>query len=546
MARRDRILQRFPSVYRTSDRTKLLANVVTNLAQCLEETDKHLFRIQRAHRLKAAVEATDIVRLAAALDLTPFHFEDLLSDKSLGYDARLDVMRSRTQRIARLHLLGLGTPWAVLEATAIFLNGRIVPERAGEPLIAHLDGEYYSHKAMIELSAREEKAGTFDAALQADLDVPGPVSDAVRDAFTSLDLPVHGKLALDVVEAGKRWNITAQAEGRAYSIRLEEGGLHLYTRPRERLYLHEGLFTRKKVEPVERWQLNSWSLANANTDPSPARFVIEGLGDHTVRPSIFCAATGEGIWFDGLVPGGRTLVIDATNGATLDGEPVDDWLVTFKGGIHNYARADVAPFVTEHAGSATAPFLGDRESIVASAIHETVAVPHVPVGRSEWAFKVAEGIYGASDFDLAVFDPPTEPVGRFDREMGYDECVFDFPGAGIVGMGWDESLPCAFKVLLPPQAAATDGHDTGGGAATNDVSRIGAILPRFKAAGIRAIVDTARDTWILGESVLRASAATDGDGVTRRATYLRDPYGDRLVPLDPAAGTTSASGAHDG
>src|SRR5438552_2030410 len=105
MAKRDRILQRFPAFYRTADRTKLFADVVTNLAGCLEEADKHLFRIQRAHRLRVAEHIEDIIRLGASLDLTPFHFEDLLADKSLSYDARLDLMRSRTQRIARLHLV---------------------------------------------------------------------------------------------------------------------------------------------------------------------------------------------------------------------------------------------------------------------------------------------------------------------------------------------------------------------------------------------------------------------------------------------------------
>ena len=37
MAKRDRILGCFPSFYRTMDRTKLFTDVVTNLAQCLEE-----------------------------------------------------------------------------------------------------------------------------------------------------------------------------------------------------------------------------------------------------------------------------------------------------------------------------------------------------------------------------------------------------------------------------------------------------------------------------------------------------------------------------
>lgn len=463
MAKSDRILGCFPSFVRTRDTTKLLHEVVTELARPLEEGDTHLFRIQRAHRLLVAEDAGDIVRLAGALNLTAFHFEDLNADTSLSYSARLQLMRDRVKRVAALHLLGLGTPWAVMEAAAIFLSARIVPERDGEPLIAHLD-QHLSHKAVIEF--------------------------AMQDAR------------------------------------------------RERIYLHEGLYRRRKVEPSERWQLNSWIAESTNPEPAPARFVLQGLSDHTVRPSIFCPATGEGLLFNGVVPEGSTLVLDREAGALLNDEPVDDWLVAFKGGIHDFSRSDGAPFVTEHGGRADTPFFGALDDVIVSAVRTPVPPPTVPLGRSEWFFKVAEGLYDGSDFGLAVFEPPTDPIGIFDGDLSYDGCVFDYRGGGIVGMGWDESIPCSFKLLLPPQP------DDGGGkppAGPNYVSRISAILPRFRAAGIRAIVDTAKDAWILGESVIRGSGATDGNGLTRHSTRLHDESADRFVPLDATteAGTSA-------
>src|SRR3712207_7485253 len=42
----------------------------------------------------------------SALDLSEFHFEDLLADAGLDHELRLEVMRERVQRIARLHLVG--------------------------------------------------------------------------------------------------------------------------------------------------------------------------------------------------------------------------------------------------------------------------------------------------------------------------------------------------------------------------------------------------------------------------------------------------------
>lgn len=461
MAKRDRIIESFPSFFRATDRTKLLHEVITQLARPLEEGDTHLFRIQRAHRLQVAEAAEDIVRLAATVNLDAFHFEDLRANSSLTYEARLKLMRERIQRVAALHLGGLGTPWAVMEAAAIFLAARIVPDHDGAPLISHLDEEGLSHKSVIEYSTPDAR--------------------------------------------------------------------------RERIYLHEGLYRRRKVEPSERWQLNSWIAENTNPDPVPARFLIRGVSDHTVRPSVFCPTTGEGLWFDGVVPEGKTLIIGQDSGALLDDEHVADWLVTYQGGIHDFSRSDAGAFVVEHGGRARQALLDDPNDVTISAIRNAVSPPRVPTGRSEWFFKVADGVFDGSDFDLAVFEPRTDPIGIHDGDLGYDACVFDHPGAGVVGMGWDEAIPCSFKLLLP--LSDTEGPPSG----LNPISRISAILPRFKAAGVRAIVDTAKDAWILGESVVRDSSATDGAGVTRRSTRLHDRRSDRFVPLDSTTEITTTT-----
>src|SRR5262245_35561821 len=127
MAKADRILDLMPSFFRAKESTKLFREVVAALAAPIEEADSLLFRIQRAHRLNVAERTEDIVRLAGALDLDAGHFEDLINDGALTYERRLDLMRERVRRIARVHLTGLGTPRAVLEAAAIFLNAEIVP-----------------------------------------------------------------------------------------------------------------------------------------------------------------------------------------------------------------------------------------------------------------------------------------------------------------------------------------------------------------------------------------------------------------------------------
>ncbi len=60
-------------------------------------------------------------------------------------------------------------------------------------------------------------------------------------------------------------------------------------------------------------------------------------------PTVFCVDTQQGVAFNGIVPDAKTLVIDSIEGATLDGNPVDDWLTYFEGGIADYSLLMAGP-----------------------------------------------------------------------------------------------------------------------------------------------------------------------------------------------------------
>ena len=475
MPKADRIAGYFPSFYRAADRNKLLYDVIGHLAHPLEEADTHLFRIQRAHRLRVVEQVEDLLRLAAALNLTAFHFEDLLNElyeeQTLDYEQALALMRDRVERIARVHLAGLGTPWAVMQCAAIFLNATIVSERTGDPLIKHLDDAAYSHVAVIEFPRVPE-------------------------------------------------------------------------RPRERVYLHENPFRRRKKDLAEHWPMDFWVVQNRFPD-APVRLAIRGVEDRTVRPRIFCPQTGETILFNGVIPDGQTLVIDAEQGALLEDQPVDAWIVYSKGGLFNFSNHG-APFVREQADPVE-PFSAASTPGDGGPLETRKPVPSVPLGRSTWYFTVAEGRYDAADFDYAVFatepvpDDPTRrlPIGTYDDHT-FDQAVFDYPPSGIAGMAWDERIACTFKLLLPAHLpghaaeAPADGEEEAPAPPPNPVPWISSILPRFKAAGVQAYVDTARDAWILGQSVLRDAASdTDDEGIAYHATYLRHEHAELLVPFEP-------------
>jgi hypothetical protein len=465
MGKADRILDFFPACYRTVDRAKLLATVVGRLAQPLDECDAHLFRIQRAHRLKVAEHVVDIMRLAGIMNLTSFHFEDIVDDQSLGYADKLTLMRDRVQRIANLHLQGLGTPWAILEGTAIFLRGTIVPQDDQSPLISHVDDDRYSHKAILEFA-----------------------------------------------------NVAGN--------------------PRAQVFLHENPIRRKKVELAERWQRNSWQVQNNGANKVGGRFIVTGVDDHTVMPSVYCPQTEEGLLFYGLVPAGQTLVIDPATGATLDDEPVDAWLISFKGAMGDSNKYNTSSYAVDRV-SPSEPFGGDTERSAARLFQRKTISATVPVGQTEWHYKVADGVYDGSMADFCVYETENAPIGIYDQDFSYGGSVYEYASAGMVGMSWDERAACAFKVVLPNHLPNVEGSGPKEGkantmpqditSAANHASRIANILPRFKPAGVRAYVDVAKDGWVLGESLLRNSRAANGEGIAFHSTRLLRDDADMLL-----------------
>lgn len=474
MGRAEKILSLFPCVYGAREETKLINKIVRRLAQPIEEVDAHLFRIQRAHRLEVAEHAVDLERLAEVLNILPAYFDDL-AQAELPYEERLERMRTRIQRIALIHLDGLGTPRAVILAAAVLIDGTVVPAGPDGREIVHMDAGGFSHRATVRLA---------DAA------------DGTRD----------------------------------------------------RIVLHENPLRRKKVPATERWPLDDWILQNESVEPSPLRIVIQGQDERTVMPSIFCPDTDGGFLFNGLVPGGSTLIIDERGRATLDGRSVDDWLVRFQGAVSDFDDSDRGA-VSVDEGHEDRPFDGDLASLVSRPFVLRKTPLDAPVGPSTWIFKVAEGVYDGAPWDYAVFATEHEDIGGFD-DTTWDNCVYDFAPHGKVGLGWGERIPCAFKLIVPRYRAAMDGSAEpdaavpAGSEADAESSegrraspslyadRVARFMPRFKAAAIRAYVAYARDAWILGQSTLRNDDAVEGAGIEWKRATLRREAADRTVPLD--------------
>ena len=511
----DAVLEQFPWFYRATSPGKLLAQVTQALAGPLDETDGSLLRIQRAHRLRVAEEAGDVLLLAANINLPPAFFEDLLAaqkDEHGHFDrerARNAVrrMRERVERLAAIHLDGLGTVSALMTMAAAFLDARILGGSVGASPIRSVDSGGFSHVA-------------------------------------TLTVPV-------IPPAEK---------------------------PTAELFLHENPFRRRRLPVAPRWQNDAWEIINNTVadddfgDPldSDPIYTIRGAPDgRTVLPRIYCerdafTGQGRGFIFRGVVPENATLILNGRGGALLEGVAVDDFILPFLGGIYDVAAADGSASVEGFADpQAALPPFPDKpyqgEARAEDALRRKALPPPVPPGRAVYRFAVAEGRYNSPEArcDFTTYAAPTaarqsgreslRPAAFDDKSFAFDDgCVYDIPPGGFVGMSWDERLACAFLLTLPTpyeisrlrgagnDSAAATNADAGSvesrrDAASEVAGRVRNALPRFRAAGIVGYVAAAQDAWILGESVLRSETATDGPGIAEQTTRLRDPRAEMRV-----------------
>jgi hypothetical protein len=342
--------------------------------------------------------------------------------------------------------------------------------------------------------------------------------------------------------------LVAEEEGGPLLRQLDDAGLshigtiefeHAEGRPRESIVLHENPFRRLKVDPAPRWPGDGWPAENGDPEVGPLRIAIRGVHDRTVLPTVFSPDLPGGIVFNGVVPHGETLVIDADDGATLGDRDVTPWLLVYRGGMFDYVDDGAASAIED--GETREPFLGGDTEDAPTWRRRRPKLPRLPLGRSDWHFTVNVGTYDGDDFDAAVFLPPEFPVGTYDQDPPLDQSVYDLPPSADVGMAWDERIPCAFKLLLPDRIPPPrPAHEGAVGPPVDHAGRVATILPRFRAAGITAYTDTTAGGWVLGRSVLRDTTAGDGAGIDFHSARLVDRRDEVLVPFDPAAATATS------
>jgi hypothetical protein len=465
--RPSKILSRFPTFMLAPRPDKVIADIAGALGRDLDEAERIMTRIQRAHRIQVADEAVDVLRLAALLDLqaadffilgrlhTSGFFADQVTEAAGGqpladqdreqqaFDLFVAELKDSVTRTIRVLFEGCGTLWALLEGTAILLDadrlndqGQVDP---GARIIEHLDAGLPHGGFVHRIGVRHHVV---------DNDQPDELDGSI--------------------------------------------------------FLVENPIIDRSTDDADRRQRERFPVKRIGFFDDPVSAQVTGVAARTVRPMVINLATHEGVGFDGALADGQKLVFTMDGTVLLDGLDVTAQAFFFRGALVDGSPLDgTAPLdvavVSEPAHAMDRNF--PRPAVTPLA---TLPVPMLMLGESMWRFSVEDGAFDASAFDLAVYELPADP-GQ----------LAALPPSGKVQLSWKENEPFAASVLIPAELKSLE--DSGlvdGGLPT--LVRAG--LERFRTAGVRVDVQYFDKDWILGKSVLKDLEAPPGDGVDFNAT----------------------------
>jgi hypothetical protein len=294
--RTGKILQRFPSFMRAPAPDKVLAAVAAALGHDLDEAERQATRIQRAHRLGVADEATDVLRLAALLDLRSADFFLLASLSGRGYFAGqvtaeagdvpledhvreeraygryVDELRDSVGRVADVLMEGAGTIWALLEGTAVLLDAdRLGADGTPDPsarLIEHLDAGLphggFVHRIQVRFHALQD------------------------DRTVELDGP---------------------------------------------LYLVENPIVERSTDDAPRRQDEGFTVTRGGFFDGPVSVQVTGTGARTVHPRVVDETTHHGFGWNGVLTDGQKLVLTTDGHVLVDGADVTADAYAFDGAL---------------------------------------------------------------------------------------------------------------------------------------------------------------------------------------------------------------------
>ncbi len=478
------VLERFPLHMAASDPEKRFELVVSSLVDSLEVLTRQVADVRRAHRLSEAPTVADLRGIAALHGLGP-HIWDLLALRLAALETAAEAEPIDPDLLATL-----------LGVTAPQLSD--IGGADGDPLEA-VAARPARHRP--SMSLRRDVVRT---AVQAHALGNATASALLTATAAYLGLEVEG-----IAHTDERWWHLASCRDR---IRLEPRPGEVIEPLPDLVALEENPFRSADIAPGPRRHGQVFQVVRGGIDDVTVTVRVLGVGARTVRPMIVECHAGHGLVFEGSVPDGSELRLEASGHATLDGSDVTGSVWSFHGAVFGSQTAKRSSHDFVFAGGAED---ADRRATfvvtapLADALAPTSAFPHgapivdslhLPRGLSSWvAFvRVAHtaGPEGPADrhkqahFDSAVFAEADGPDGTSAGEASMR-----------LGFDWEEREPFAVRVLLPRRLQAVD--DDKGTRLREPLRRL---LDRHRAAGVDVRVEYADPRWTLGSGVVREQA----------------------------------------
>ncbi len=477
-----KILGRFPSFMRMDHPGKNLAEAARSLGEDLDESERLLLGVQSAHRLTAAEEERDVLRLASLLGLEPADFAILrkLYDKGIydpgpgdlsleesrdfQYSDYLAELKDWIQRIARILLDGCGTVAALLEGAAILVD-------------ADPDG--------------------------------GP------DGGAPVPAKATGVVALEHPDAGLPFGGFIHRMAVKYRMKVDGA----WTLQSGFIYLVENPILEKTTGDVDRIEDEWFKVKRGGFYHGQVTIQVTGTGDRTVRPMVINESLRMGVGYRDALADGQVLVFARDGKVYLNGVDATDKAYVFSGGMLDtpdtkFSPADGDP--DPDPGAVTVQPVGAMDRNFPRPIvtpTATLPVTKMHLGESQFRFSVEEGAFDASEFGQCVF---SFPIPLDSKMIPIDPPPFPDP-SGKVNLTWNEHDPFSVLVLLPTELKSLE-TDLLDGQDLRKLVRAG--LERFRSAGVKLVVDYFEDKWILGTGVLEDAADPSGTGVDFDPTTL--------------------------
>ena len=194
--------------------------------------------------------------------------------------------------------------------------------------------------------------------------------------------------------------------------------------------------------------LHNWPLENRGFFESYPEIMFRGYNARTINPVIFNRSTGQALGFRGIVPKKSVLKLTANekgllDTAELDGTDVKSKIFSLKVSQFNgcYFDEDSSRFAIFK------PYWVLGKSRFAGDEHPQF-FPVIPVGESEWEFRIGESTFNGPVFDEDAFTFPDKLSGIF-NEARFDESIFLIDFSAGLEMNWIENQRAMFEVILP-------------------------------------------------------------------------------------------------